>query len=544
MKALLLLLTILTICTPSKADQVNLEDDFRKLDSVVAERNVYIKNKQTAIADYKNNFGQFVASIDMYNYNKHLFDEYLKLDADSALMYAERCLKIAEDGNLFNGKIQSQIDKVYITILQGDLLKAKILLDEFGPIDQLPAELRPRLAIAHLEFQVRLSQFIQNTYGGNGKVIQNPAVDDWKMYMAYLSNGWMTEYYEVLITGHGSKERLKKYLAELHQPSVHAAMLYIALAKLHQKEDDKKLYYHYLILSAINDIKSANREAQSLVYILQSPFLDKSTKRASEYAMACTENANQYKDKGRSLDVVTANAVIVKSYGLKLEQKERMMKLVIYLLAASVLFICFMLWLIMKKGRQRTKLLKRVEDMNRSLQAMMEESKMMQEKLKISNEKLEEEIKYRNSNFMDVYLLVSHYMKDMAAFKKAVFNMITTGKVDKARKELASTGNTEKYLQGFYAQFDKAFLVSHPDFVERFNTLLKPEFNIIPPAPDMLTPELRIYALVSIGITDSISIADFLHYSPQTIYNYRLGIRRNACIPEKIFAETVAKMYL
>ena len=62
-------------------------------------------------------------------------------------------------------------------------------------------------------------------------------------------------------------------------------------------------------------------------------------------------------------------------------------------------------------------------------------------------------------------------------------------------------------------------------------------------ADDKLTPELRIYALVSMGITDSVSIAEFLHYSPQTIYNYRLRVRHNAIIPEKNFADAVAQMY-
>lgn len=62
-------------------------------------------------------------------------------------------------------------------------------------------------------------------------------------------------------------------------------------------------------------------------------------------------------------------------------------------------------------------------------------------------------------------------------------------------------------------------------------------------APGELSPELRIYALVSLGITDSVSIAEFLHYSPQTIYNYCLRVRHCARIPEKDFAVTVAAMY-
>lgn len=156
---------------------------------------------------------------------------------------------------------------------------------------------------------------------------------------------------------------------------------------------------------------------------------------------------------------------------------------------------------------------------------------------------MRDEIAYHNRNFISVYQLVTKYIADVQVFKKSVFNLITSGKIDKARNELKSQTNAEGYLQNFFMHFDQAFLASHPDLVECFNRLLKPDCAIIPPATDRLTPELRIYALVSMGITDSVSIAEFLHYSPQTIYNYRLRVRHNACIPEKNFADAVAQMY-
>ncbi|MDO4161069.1 MAG: DUF6377 domain-containing protein, partial [Prevotellaceae bacterium] len=272
------------------------------------------------------------------------------------------------------------------------------------------------------------------------------------------------------------------------------------------------------------------------------PFLDKSSKRAAEYAMACTENTKAYGDKGRSLDVVMANATITKAYEDKLQSKERTMTVAIGLLAISLVFIAFMLYLLIKKSHRLTIINDKLRDMGESLQKKIISEETIREELKESNMLLENELKYRNKSFIDVYRLASRYITDVENYKKSVFNLITAGKIDKARKELSSVSATEKYLQEFYAQFDKAFISSHPDFINRFNSLLKPECRIVP-TPSTLTPELRIYALVSIGITDSVTIADFLHYSPQTIYNYRLRIRHNACIPEKNFAETVAKMY-
>ena len=63
----------------------------------------------------------------------------------------------------------------------------------------------------------------------------------------------------------------------------------------------------------------------------------------------------------------------------------------------------------------------------------------------------------------------------------------------------------------------------------------------IPPASDRLTPELRIYALVCMGITDSVSIAEFLHYSPQTIYNYRSALK-NGAIDKDSFEENLQRL--
>lgn len=98
-------------------------------------------------------------------------------------------------------------------------------------------------------------------------------------------------------------------------------------------------------------------------------------------------------------------------------------------------------------------------------------------------------------------------------------------------------------LNELYAKFDETFLSIHPDFVERFNQLLLPEARIVPESSQKLTIELRIYALVNLGVSDSVSIAKLLNYSQQTIYNYRMKIRHSDIIPEKEFADAVMNLY-
>lgn len=250
-----------------------------------------------------------------------------------------------------------------------------------------------------------------------------------------------------------------------------------------------------------------------------------------------------YKDIGRSLEIVRAQTIITKTFNDILERRANYMCTGLILLGISLIIIILELVLTFKKKRFQKKLLLKLKDVNKKLNKTISSEKEVRTQLKEKNEELQNELKYHNSNFINVYLLVSKYIADEKKYKKDIYNLLIAGKANNAKRALKSSTLNDEYLHSFYKQFDVAFLALHPDFVERFNKLLCPEKRITPPSPDSLTIELRIYALVSLGITNSIKIADFLHYSPQTIYNYRLKIRHSSHIAEKDFPDTIANMY-
>ena len=95
-----------------------------------------------------------------------------------------------------------------------------------------------------------------------------------------------------------------------------------------------------------------------------------------------------------------------------------------------------------------------------------------------------------------------------------------------------------------YAKFDSIFLNIYPDFIEEFNNLLVPEERIYPKQDELLTTELRIYALIRLGITDSNKIASFLRYSLRTVYNYRTKVRNKSAVTRGDFEDYVKKIGL
>lgn len=100
----------------------------------------------------------------------------------------------------------------------------------------------------------------------------------------------------------------------------------------------------------------------------------------------------------------------------------------------------------------------------------------------------------------------------------------------------------ENELKEFYDNFDRSFLRLYPDFVNEFNDLLMDDEKIVMKKDELLNTELRIFALIRLGIDNSAKIADLLHYSANTIYNYRAKIKNRAKVSRNDFESMVKKI--
>ena len=107
-----------------------------------------------------------------------------------------------------------------------------------------------------------------------------------------------------------------------------------------------------------------------------------------------------------------------------------------------------------------------------------------------------------------------------------------------------STELKERELEELYENFDTVFLHLFPNFIEDFNALLLPEAQVQPKEENRLTTEIRIFALIRLGIEDSSKIAEFLHYSVNTIYNYRARIKNGALEHREQFEQNVKRLGL
>ncbi len=169
---------------------------------------------------------------------------------------------------------------------------------------------------------------------------------------------------------------------------------------------------------------------------------------------------------------------------------------------------------------------------NSKLAEMYESVRADARELSESNETKEEYI-------ANVFSILSGYITRQEDFRSKLLRMLKERKFDDALRTVRSPELPADDIKEFCANFDNVFLRIYPDFVEDFNTLLRPEERIAPRTPGHLTSDLRVYALVRLGVTDSVGIAKFLHCSVQTVYNIRQRTRNKAAVPREEFAARV-----
>ena len=137
---------------------------------------------------------------------------------------------------------------------------------------------------------------------------------------------------------------------------------------------------------------------------------------------------------------------------------------------------------------------------------------------------------------------LSEKIGQIKSLESKVIKQLRYGKGDQLLKEMIASTAVEEETDAFYDTFDTTFLAMYPDFVDQFNDLLEEDARIYPKKGEKLNTELRIFALMRLGVEDSNKIADLLKYSVRTIYNYKVKIRNSARVPRAEFDERIKKI--
>lgn len=321
---------------------------------------------------------------------------------------------------------------------------------------------------------------------------------------------------------------VQRFLDENETTTHEKAICAFTLSESYDLMGDRERQKEQLIRASIADLRSAIREYVSLRKLAMLLYEEGQVDQA--YELLCISMDDAMKCNAR-LRVVELNSIfpVVNSLYLDTMRHQRSMLrwsvLIISLLALGLLGAIFH---VMRQMRRAAAARREAEQTGLRL-------RQLNEKLNASNAELQEANRAiaENSCIKEEYITrymdqCSLYIEKIDSYRKQLGKLIAAGKTEQLNSTLKSTTFLDEELKAFYSNFDNTFLHLFPTFVDDFNALLRPEDAITPKKGSLLNTELRIYALIRLGITDSVKIAQFLRYSLTTIYNYRTKTRNKA----------------
>lgn len=492
--------------------------------------------------------------------NKLFYEEYMVYDSDSALSYIHKNLDIAQRLNNPQWVAQWKIEQSFISSATGFLKEGLDLLNEIK-VENLSSYAKTDYYGQMMYLYSHYGQYsgenssqtalynIQEKSYRDSVYFHIPG--DHPLYLWY--RGWQSkgtpQAAEV-------RDQLSHVLATSKFNSRPDAMNSYILAQLYKEENKEEEFLRYLILSSMADIRSANHDIASLEELGKILYEKGEIDRGYSYLNYCLSCAQLYKNRIRMIGISSALDAIHKTYEQRNKKQEadlRRYLLIVSMLSLVLLAAIFFIALQMKRLKDSRKKLNvanqalndHVDELELALVQLAEANNQLQS---LNGQLLEANNKLTESNYVKeeyigyVFNICSSYISKLDEYRKNINRKIKAGMVEEVKKMTDASSLASNELKEFYANFDAIFLHIYPDFVSDFNALLQPDKQIIPKEGELLNTELRIYALVRLGISDSVKIAEFLHCSAQTVYNNRLKTRSKAIVPRENFAEIVKSL--
>ena len=526
------------------------------LDSILVQTGELASQKELKIAQLKKKLSNAANLEEEFWINKMLYDESFVFNADSAMKYVDRNIQIATELKKKDWQDEWLINRSFMFAATG-------LLKEAG-------EVLEKVDSTSLSDGLKLSYYYQRSYlyshlgqyMGDQKQVNNKYYNEFEnanKHMLALVRPkdplywWCVASCNELSPGDSLFSALENVVLSSYHNTRLDAMNAYGLSNMYKRLGDKEKTMIYLIYSAMADLRVCNRDIASLQELSSLLYDTGDIDRAYAYMNYCLKAALLYPNRVRIINISTELDKIYANYQQRDIRWRNSLQNYLYVVTFFSIILVLALIGLYRQTKKLRKSRTEQDSANHSLnQHVVELSQMhkqlalanqelqnLNELLRSANQKLQESNDVKEEYIGYVFSICSNYISKLDEYRKNINRKLKTGQFEEARQLTDNSSLTQNELKDFYANFDAIFLRVYPDFVADLNSLLRPEEQILLKDASELNTEVRIYALVRLGINDSVKIADFLHCSPQTVYNHRLRMRNKAIIPKDKFAEAV-----
>lgn len=546
MKNIVALLILVCFQTLNAASPT-LDQLLAELDRIVAHRQYYIQLKNERIAQEKEQMSRLPLT-EQYFVAATLFSEYQHFQTDSALAYAKECVRLARFTPEKHHLQEAMIYQSTCYTMLGMYKDAEDLLVQVR--HNMTREVSALYYMTIGEHCMWKSDFGRISTGADRLLELGRAYCDSALQLPCDPVFKLRWGLEKLLNEHPQEVPAKGRELLRTLDADHPAVRYVAntlgryYADIH-KTDSMKFY---MAMSSIQDLKQGITEHTSLHMLAKQLFKEGDMERAYNYITCSIADANYCKARLRAIELMQTMPVLMNDYQDMNRQNEAGMKVGLAIMAVLLLIISgAVVGLMRTRQRLKRSQLKEItsnkalQEANAQLKDLLRSEKALLEASQATNRMLNESNQIKVTYVGQYLAECSRYLDKMDAYRKELVRMAKTDKIDLLLQTIRRTDKQEKEVALFFQGFDQTFLKLYPHFVDELNLLLRPEerFQI---DGQKLSTELRIFALIRLGITDSNEIASFLRCSVKTVYNYRTKIRNNAVISKDELEQQIASM--
>ena len=498
---------------------------IRSLDAVIKEKQSIEDAKNQRIAQLKSRLDSQYGQEELYNVMNDIFNEYFQYDVDSALFYAHRKLDLAMETGRKDLILDAKFDIADRYVTSGMNQEALEIVSEIDTV-QLGKDLHKRRnSLLNTVYSNLIDRSNDPFLVKEMEVKRDMHMQ--RMIEALDSTDIATAFVGAkLLVGQNKVDKALELLLSWEKKDnislIDKGILCYSIGCAYRSTGERDKAKVYLAKSAAYDLMVPKYEYLSLIELAGMLYEDGDIKRAYAYIMRAVNDANRANAQNCKENVYLLMPIISGAYDAFITSSNLKMKYYLFIMGMMLVAVVFLIIVVSNSK-------KKVDLADRLTKESNQQLKVLNEELRKSNMLLRESNRIKDSYLGHYLNMCSDYIDSLDRYRTSIRKIAKEEGEPALLAALKSKEFIDKELKGFYAQFDETFLELFPDFIPQLNELLQEDKQVKTSAMEKkLTTELRILALIRIGVNDSVRIAHFLRRSVSTIYNYRVKMKNSA----------------
>lgn len=547
-KQFLTLLTALCSLTATAADGVNLDSLYRVLDAAIDSSAIYVKQKEDRINSLKDDLRRARDDRERYDYAEHIYQEYTPTDNDSAIAYQYLCLSLAEKMGREDLHHRAAISLASQLGNSGFYNEARI---HYGKVDpgRLDEGLREQYLIGE-----------NNLYGEMAYYTHDPALkaefyarqdairDSMMAELDPASLNWLFQKTIVLNYTRRLDEALHysdQWMKVCEPGSRDYATMAFFRSEIFKGYGSVEKQRYWLLQAAIIDVRNAIMDQGALWSLANSLMRNEGDlERAHRYIDFSWRCISRFSPHMRAWQISPILTKINDEYKSQLKSMNTRLQWTVGIISGLTLVMLLLLAYVSKKRKQLDTARNELAQTNRQLNQLNRQLRQANEEMKEKNLQLHDSNRVKEEYITKFLGLCSAYIDKLEAYRIKINRKAKANQHADILKMTSSQQMKEEELKELVVNFDNVFLHLFPTFVVDFNALLKPGSRIALNDDGSMTTDMRIFALIRLGLEESSRIAEFLGYSPNSIYNYRARMKNKAAGDRETFEQQVKQIGL